>query len=160
LCVCGRCCCVPAGGHGACVGVAGYGFHCYILTKKGRIWPALREASTPQMLRALYAAVSLRFGKFLISDPGVSLFGILPRPKNIFVKFKNWCWSSPLLSRARSARFLLPAAVVVQVLQCRWAVEGGADELDPEVACAPGQRRRTGVQVHEGAACWSTFTTK
>ena len=31
------------------------------------------------MLRALYAAISLRFGKFLISDPGVSLFGILPR---------------------------------------------------------------------------------
>ena len=30
------------------------------------------------MLRALYAAISLRFGKFLISDPGVSLFGILP----------------------------------------------------------------------------------
>ena len=47
-------------------------------TKKDRIWPALREASTPQMLRALYAAISLRFGKFLISDPGVSLFGILP----------------------------------------------------------------------------------
>ena len=43
-------------------GVAGCGFHCYILTKKGRIWPALREASTPQTLRALYAAVSLRFG--------------------------------------------------------------------------------------------------
>ena len=31
------------------------------------------------MLRALYAAISLRFGKFLISDPGVSLFGILPQ---------------------------------------------------------------------------------
>ena len=51
----------------------------FFLTKKDRIWPALREASTPQMLRALYAAISLRFGKFLISDPGVSLFGILPR---------------------------------------------------------------------------------
>ena len=61
------------------MGVAGCGFHCYILTKKGRIWPALREASTPQILLTLYAAVSLRFGKFLISDPGVSLFGILPR---------------------------------------------------------------------------------
>jgi hypothetical protein len=50
----------------------------FFLIKKDRIWPALREASTPQMLRALYAAISLRFGKFLISDPGVSLFGILP----------------------------------------------------------------------------------
>jgi hypothetical protein len=59
-------------------GLCGCGFHCYFFNKKDRIWPALREASTPQMLRALYAAISLRFGKFLISDPGVSLFGILP----------------------------------------------------------------------------------
>ena len=62
-------------------GLCGCSFHCYSLTKKGRIWPALREASTPHMLRALYAAISLRFGKFLISDPGVSLFGILPPSK-------------------------------------------------------------------------------
>ena len=75
LCVGGCCCCVPAGGHGACVGVVST---VLFLTKKDRIWPALREASTPNMLRALYAAISLRFGKFLISDPGVSLFGILP----------------------------------------------------------------------------------
>ena len=76
FCVGGCCCCVPAGGHGACVGVVST---VIFLTKKDRIWPALREASTPQMLRALYAAISLRFGKFLISDPGVSLFGILPQ---------------------------------------------------------------------------------
>ena len=75
LCVGGCCCCVPAGSHGACVGVVST---VIFSTKKDRIWPALREASTPQMLRALYAAISLRFGKFLISDPGVSLFGILP----------------------------------------------------------------------------------
>ena len=66
---------VPAGGHGACVSLA---FTATLINKKGRIWLALREASTPKMLRALYAAIPLRFGKFLISDPGVSLFGILP----------------------------------------------------------------------------------
>ena len=59
-------------------GCSGVWFPLLYFNKKGRIWPALREASTPQILRALYAAVSLRFGKFLISDPGVSLFGILP----------------------------------------------------------------------------------
>ena len=80
LCVGGCCCCVPAGSHGACVGVVST---VIFSTKKDRIWPALREASTPQMLRALYAAISLRFGKFLISDPGVSLFGILPRHRCI-----------------------------------------------------------------------------
>ena len=41
------------------------------------------------MLRALYAAISLRFGKFLISDPGVSLFGILPlRSSFIRISFR------------------------------------------------------------------------
>ena len=88
LCVGGCCCCVPAGGHGACVGVVST---VIFLTKKDRIWPALREASTPQMLRALYAAISLRFGKFLISDPGVSLFGILP----LFLVYKGRCSELP-----------------------------------------------------------------
>ena len=59
-------------------GCSGVWFPLLYYNKKSRIWPALREAITPQMLRALYAAVSLRFGKFLISDPGVSLFGIFP----------------------------------------------------------------------------------
>ena len=49
-----------AGGRGAGVSL---GFAALFNKQtKGRIWPALRGASTPHIIRALYAAISLRFG--------------------------------------------------------------------------------------------------
>ena len=53
-------------------------FCAFSVTKKGRNWLLLSETSAPHILRASYAAVWLRCGKFLISDPGASLYGILP----------------------------------------------------------------------------------
>jgi hypothetical protein len=52
-------------------------FFAFSVTKKGRNRFLLREASAPRILRASYAPVWLRCGKFLISDPGVSFYKIL-----------------------------------------------------------------------------------
>ena len=49
-------------------------------TKRARIGAFLLEPSSQLSLRALCALIEAKNRKFLISDPGVSLFGILPRP--------------------------------------------------------------------------------
>ena len=48
-------------------------FSAFSVTTKGRNWLLLSGTSAPHILGASYAAVWLRCGQFLISDPGASL---------------------------------------------------------------------------------------
>ena len=64
-------------------------YNYFLAKKKGRIWLALGEASTPQILRASHAAIPLRFEKFTY--------------RALVFRFLEFClgWARLLLDRAR-----------------------------------------------------------